>query len=270
MAMRRLASGLEAELIDVARELADVARAATVDLFRSSAMSTENKASDGWDPVTAADRNAELAMREVVAKRRPDDGVFGEEFESFAGTTGLSWVLDPIDGTRSFVSGAPVWGVLICVSDQDGPLYGIIEQPYIGERFEGGFGAAMMRGPRGYRRLQVRSTARVEDSILFTTLPEIGSEAERLAFERLSGMTLLTRYGLDCYGYALVALGQIDLVVEAGLKPFDIHAPIAVVRAAGGVVTDWAGGPAHKADRIVAAATAELHATALQALDWRG
>ncbi len=270
MAMRRLESGLEAELTDVARELADVARAATVDLFRSGKLGAENKADDGWDPVTAADRGAELAMREVLAKRRPDDGVLGEEFASFTGTSGLCWVLDPIDGTRSFVSGAPVWGVLICVSDQEGPLYGIIEQPYIGERFEGGFGAAMMRGPRGYRRLRARGTTRVENSILFTTLPEIGTEAERLAFEQLSKMALLTRYGLDCYGYALIALGQIDLVVEAGLKPYDIHAPIAVVRASGGIVTDWTGGPAHTADRIVAAATAELHATALRALDWNG
>ena len=238
--MKRLDEQLENELIDVARELADAARRETLAFFRSPDMKTENKDDDsGWDPVTQADRNAERAMRRILAQRRPDDGILGEEFESFSGNTGLQWVLDPVDGTRSFVSGTPVWGVLIAVSDQDGPLYGIIDQPYIGERFEGGFGKAIMRGPLGLRKLGVRSTSEVGKAILFTTFPEVGTSAERSAFQRLSPNALLTRYGTDCYAYALLACGQIDLVVEAGLQPYDIHAPIAVVLASGGVATDW-------------------------------
>ena len=144
-------------------------------------------------------------------------------------------MLDPVDGIRSFVSGAPVWGVLIAVSDDDGPLIGFIDQSYVGERFEGGFGRGVMHGPRGYRELSVRGTRTLEQAIPFSTLPEIGAPDELAALERLSARALLTRYGLDFYGHALLACGQIDLAVEAGLKPYDIHAPIAVVRAAGGV-----------------------------------
>ncbi len=267
--MKRLDPELETELVEVAGEMADAARAETLAFFRTPSLVTENKAGDeGWDPVTRADRNAELAMRRILAARRPQDAILGEEFGAAEGSSGLCWVLDPIDGTRSFVSGAPVWGVLIAVSDQDGPLFGIIDQPYIGERFEGGFGRSAMRGPGGFRELAVRNTTLLPEAILFTTLPEIGSATEREAFERLSSRTLLTRYGLDCYGYALLACGQIDLVVEAGLQPYDIHGPIAVVRGAGGIVTDWSGNAPHDQDRVVAASTPELHEAALAALDF--
>ena len=267
--MRRLTAALETELIDVARQLADAARSQTSEYFRSQDTTVANKAEFGWDPVTEADRQAEIAMRDILAVRRPEDGILGEEFDSCTGTTGLTWVLDPIDGTRSFVSGTPVWGVLISVSDDEGPLFGIIDQPYIRERFEGGFGQAIMRGPRGVRIAKTRKTALIKDSILFSTFPEVGTDAERAAFERLSEKTLLTRYGLDCYSYGLLAIGQIDLVVEAGLFPYDAHAPIAVVRAAGGVVTDWSGQPAHDGGRIIAASNKTIHQDALKILDWR-
>ncbi|MCY3879328.1 MAG: inositol monophosphatase family protein [Rhodobacteraceae bacterium] len=263
MAGRHLQPELEAELVEVAGLLADVAGMAAVRLFRSSQLTAENKADEGWDPVTEADRQSELAMRRVLAARRPTDGVHGEEFEPVTGSSGLTWVLDPIDGTRAFVSGIPVWGVLISVSDMNGPLYGVIDQPYIGERFEGGFGRAVMRGPYGRRSLSTRATHQIENAVLCTTFPEIGTDAEKRTFQSLSGQVLLTRYGLDCYSYGLLALGQIDLVVEAGMKPFDVHAPIAVVQAAGGIATDWAGGACHDGGRIIAAATEELHATAV-------
>ena len=265
--MKHLNPELEEELIDVAREMADAARIESLAVFRSSGLQAENKdSSGGWDPVTEADRNTESAMRRVLAARRPDDAILGEEFAPSSGGTGLKWVLDPIDGTRSFVSGSPVWGVLIAVSDENGPLYGIIDQPYIGERFEGGFGRTVMRGPLGSKVMRVRNTSRVRDAILFTTLPEIGTRAEREAFEKLSARTMLTRFGMDCYAYALLACGHIDLVVEAGLNPYDIHAPIAVVQAAGGIATDWSGKPAHDRSRLIAAATPELHKAALELL----
>ena len=263
--MRRLEPDLEAELIDVAGEMADAARTETLTHFRSPGLRTESKeGSEGWDPVTVADRNTELAMRRILRRRRPDDGILGEEFGTSAGRTGLQWVLDPIDGTRSFISGLPMWGVLIAVSDKDGPLFGIIDQPHIGERYQGGLGTASMHDRRGGRSLGTRRTRKVGEAILFTTFPEIGTAAERSAFERLSACTMLTRYGTDCYAYALLAAGCIDLVVEAGLHPYDIHAPIAVVQAAGGVATGWSGSPAHESSRVIAAATPELHREAME------
>ena len=261
-----LKSCLEDELIDVARELADVARVETLKHFRSPGLAVQNKLADGWDPVTAADRDSETAMRRVLARRRPDDSIIGEEFGSAEGTTGFVWVLDPVDGTRSYVSGNPVWGTLIAVSNEDGSLYGIIDQPYVGDRFEGGFGRSIMRGPHGRGETKVSETKHLSDAIIFTTFPEVGSDFERAAFQRLASKTKLTRYGADCYAYALLAGGYIDLVVEAGLNSYDLHAPIAVVQAAGGLATDWSGGPAHGGGRFLAAATPELHASAMAEL----
>lgn len=270
MMMRRLNDKLEAELIDVAGCLADCARQATLEHFRSDRLVADNKGVDVWDPVTKADKRCELRMREILAERRPDDGILGEEFKSHQGESGLVWVLDPIDGTRSYICGTPVWGVLIAVSDDQGPLYGIIDQPYIGERFEGGFGRSQFcRGPGETRPLSVRHTHQLKNAKLFTTMPEIGTESERSAFKRVKKRVQSTRYGIDCYAYALLALGQIDLVIEAGLKPYDIHAPIAVVSAAGGIVTDWeGGGEAHHGGRVVAAANAAIHQQALATLAW--
>lgn len=254
-------------LTETALALADAAREATLRHFRTPGLVADNKLDHGFDPVTLADREAEQAMRAELRQRRPDDAVLGEEFGRSPGTTGLTWVLDPVDGTRGFLSGTPTWGVLIAVGDDNGPQLGIIDQPFIGERFFGGFGAAWVEGPQGHRNLATRASPQsLEEAILFTTFPEVGSAAERHAFESLAGRVRLTRYGLDCYAYALVAAGQIDLVVEAGLQPYDIQAPIAVIQAAGGVVTDWRGGPAHHGGRVLAAANPEIHAAALEVL----
>jgi len=254
-------------IITTAHALADAARAAILPYFRSEALNTENKHENGgFDPVTAADRAAERAMRDMLARARPDDAILGEEYGAQAGKSGLTWVLDPIDGTRAFLSGAPTWGVLIAVSDTTGPVYGLIDQPYIGERFEGGFGRARMTGPQGARALGTRGNRPLSESVLFTTFPEVGSPAEGAGFAELSRHVRLTRYGLDCYAYALLAAGQIDLVVEAGLAAYDIQAPIAVIEAAGGIVTDWRGGPVHRGGRAVAAAGREQHAAALEIL----
>ncbi|SMX32573.1 Histidinol-phosphatase [Actibacterium lipolyticum] len=249
-----------------ANALADAARAETLAYFRGASLGIENKAGDGFDPVTVADRAAEKAMRAVLADRRPNDAILGEEFGNTAGDSGLTWVLDPIDGTRAYLSGTPTWGVLIALSDDTGPQFGIIDQPYTAERFIGGLGEARLIGPHGEQVLRTLQPRPLSDSILFTTFPEVGSPDEEAAFNSLSQQVRLTRYGMDCYAYALLALGQIDLVVEAGLQAYDIQAPIAVIEAAGGVVTDWKGGPAHQGGRVVAAANAEIHAAALEVL----
>lgn len=256
----------EAELIACAHAMADAARAAILPHFRNPALLTEDKGQGRFDPVTEADRAAETAMRAILAERRPQDAILGEEQGSKAGTSGLTWVIDPIDGTRGFISGTPNWGVLIALCDDQGPLYGLIDQPYIGERFEGGFGRAQLTGPMGQAPLATRGLADLDMATLFTTFPELGTSAERAGFEALRDRVKLTRYGMDCYAYALVAAGHVDLVVEAGLAAYDISAPIAVIEAAGGVVTDWRGRPVHNGGRALAAANPAIHAAALAIL----
>ncbi len=249
------------ELWRVAHAVADAARSVTLEHFRSTGLVAESKRAD-FDPVTIADRGAEAAMRRVLSELRPHDGILGEEEEAVSGTSGLTWVLDPIDGTRGYISGTPTWGVLIALSDEDGPRLGVIDQPYIGERFCGGPDGAELTGPLGTRALRVRGTNALSDATLFTTFPEVGTEEEGAAFRRVAERVKLTRYGCDCYAYALLAAGQIDLVIEAGLEAYDIQAPIAVIEAAGGMVTTWDGEPAHNGGTALAAATPELHAAA--------
>lgn len=251
---------------DVAHALADAARAIILPHFRSVGLATDNKLEGGYDPVTVADRAAEQAMRAVLADRRPQDGILGEEFGAQPGTSGLTWVLDPIDGTRGFVAGTPTWGVLIAVGPDSGPLLGLVDQPYIGERFFGADGRATLTGPAGTHPITTRAPRALNDAILFTTFPEVGTTAERAAFEAVAAHVQLVRYGMDCYAYALVAAGQADLVIEAGLNAYDIQAPIALIEAAGGIVTDWEGGPVHQGGRALAAANPQIHSAALALL----
>ena len=255
------------DLIRVAHALADVARIETMRHFRT-AIATEAKNAPGtrFDPVTVADRASELAMRAILATERPDDGILGEEFGTTAGTSGLQWVLDPIDGTRGYISGTPTWGVLISVADDTGPLFGIIDQPFIRERFEGGFGIACVTGPMGVVPLRTRAERPLADAIILSTFPEIGTAADLAGFRTVAARAKLTRYGMDCYGYALLAAGQVDLVVEAGLLPYDVQAPMAVIQAAGGIVTNWQGGSCAQGGRVLAAANAGIHAEALELL----
>lgn len=254
------------DLWPVAEALAEVARSETLRHFRSHALYAESKRED-FDPVTVADRNAEAAMRKLLSELRPDDAIIGEEYGATAGTSGLVWVLDPIDGTRGYISGTPTWGVLISVADANGPFLGIIDQPYIAERFSGGCGRAEVTGPMGRSLLKVSRKTSLDEATLFTTFPEIGTLEEGAAFRRVAERVQLTRYGCDCYAYALLAAGQIDVVIEAGLNAYDIHAPIAVIEAAGGILTDWKGGAAHDGGRVIASATPQLHAAALELLE---
>lgn len=259
-------------IIATAHTLADAARRAILPHFRTDGLAAENKHAPGarseglYDPVTIADRAAERAMRDILATQRPDDAILGEEFAATPGTSGLTWVLDPIDGTRGFIAGAPTWGVLIGVTDDSGAIYGLIDQPYIAERFEGGLGRAGMTGPMGTRDLAVLGNRPLAEATVMTTFPAVGTADEGAAFASIARAARIERYGCDCYAYALLALGQIDLVIEAGLNPYDICAPIAVVEAAGGIVTDWQGGPAQHGGRVVAAAGRMQHDAALAIL----
>lgn len=261
------------DLVAVAHAMADAARRQTLAAFRRP-MLVEDKATpttdeSGFDPVTAADRAAEVAMREVLRERRPHDGVRGEELADTAGTSGLTWVLDPIDGTRSYIAGMPTWGTLIAVSDGDRPFLGIIDQPHMGERFLGIDRSDRHEAwlQRGGGRSPLRTRHRpLGEAVLFTTFPEIGTDEERAAFDRVRTRVRMTRYGADCYAYALLAAGHIDLVIEAGLQAHDVHALVPVVEAAGGVARAWDGDPGHEGGRFVAAGSAELHDAARELL----
>lgn len=265
--MTVLSDADRAEIISTAHDLAEAARVETLRHFRADGLFADTKEAGHFDPVTIADRASEQAMRDILARRRPQDAIFGEEFGAQAGTSGLTWVLDPIDGTRGYLSGTPTWGVLIAVSDAKGPIFGIIDQPYIGERFIGGFGLAEVSGPTGTRALRARAPRPLSEAILFSTFPEVGTPDEGAAFRRVVPKVRLTRYGMDCYAYALIAAGQIDVVIEAGLKSYDVQAPIAVIEAAGGIVTDWQGRPAPSGGQILAAANAAIHAEAMALLN---
>ncbi|MEM1429177.1 MAG: inositol monophosphatase family protein [Pseudomonadota bacterium] len=251
--------------------MADAAAAHTIAHFRTASLTIDNKRADagqdGFDPVTVADRSAEEAMRAVLAELRPRDGIYGEEFGTLDGTSGLTWVLDPIDGTRAYMIGAPTWGTLISVVDATGPRLGLIDQPHTGERWAGGLGRADLARGRDHTKLQTSGTDTLAAATLCTTFPEIGTPQDRAAFSKVAEQVRLVRYGLDCYAYGLVAAGSVDLVIEAGLEPYDVCGPIGVIEAAGGLVTDWQGGPAHGGGRVLAAANPAIHAAALAELN---
>jgi histidinol phosphatase-like enzyme (inositol monophosphatase family) len=257
---------VEAELA-VAAQLADAARPIALLHFRSG-LSVDAKPAAEFDPVTEADRAIEARMRALLGHLRPDDGVLGEEQAQTPSRSGRTWVVDPIDGTRAFIAGLPTWCVLIALYGPDGPLLSIIDQPFTGERFTGVSGTgAWFERESGRERLRTRDTVlRVEDAIVSTTDPGLFAGAEADAFARIAQSAKVRRYGLDAYGYAALALGGVDLVIESGLKPWDVGALIPVVSGAGGVITNWRGGPAHEGGQLIAAANRSLHAQALDRL----
>ena len=255
------------DIIATANEMADAGRPIALKYFRTDTQSVENKLADGFDPVTIADKEIELAFRHVLARRRPEDGVLGEEFDDITSKSGLTWVLDPIDGTRGFISGTPTWGMLIGVYDGTDVVYGMIDQPYTQERFIGGFGAAHLENRDGNAHLKVRACSTLDQAVLFSTMPNIGNVVETAAFDRVSAQCKLTRFGMDCYAYGLLAAGQVDLVIEAELNAYDIQGPLAVVQGAGGIVTNWQGGSAAMGGQVIAASDPRIHSLAMEILN---
>ncbi|WP_181706565.1 histidinol-phosphatase [Chthonobacter rhizosphaerae] len=245
--------------------LADAAGAAALPYFRTR-LAVDNKEIDAFDPVTEADKAAEVAIRSLVSERFPDHGFLGEEFGDDSGGAEHVWVVDPIDGTRAFIAGLPVWGTLIGLKRADAPVFGMMAQPFIGERFFGDGRTAGYTGPHGSGPLRTRPCADLASATLFTTTPALFKGAEADAFGRVEGEVRLSRYGCDCYAYCMVAGGHVDLVIETGLKTFDIMALIPVIEGAGGVVTDWEGGSAIDGGRVVAAGDPRVHEQALKRL----
>ncbi|MCZ7660106.1 MAG: histidinol-phosphatase [Xanthobacteraceae bacterium] len=247
-------------------ELATASGEAILPFFRTSLGIEDKNRGGSFDPVTAADRAAEQAMRALIRRTFPEHGIVGEEYVHERVDAEYVWVLDPIDGTKSFISGMPAWGTLIALTRFGEPVFGMMHQPFIGERFTGDGGAARYRGPAGDRALMVRPCAALAEAVLFTTSPLLMAADERAAFARVEGAVRLSRYGGDCYAYCMVAAGHVDLVIECGLKPHDIVALIPIIAGAGGIVTDWTGGPAAAGGRIVAAGDRRVHEAALRLL----
>jgi histidinol phosphatase-like enzyme (inositol monophosphatase family) len=225
-------------------ELNHVAAAAILPLFRGD-HGLENKASaGGYDPVTLADKAAEAAIRRLVAHRFPEHGAIGEEYGEARADADFVWVLDPIDGTRAFVAGLPVWTTLIGLRFEGEPVLGSIAQPYIGEIFIGHAGGSRLITARGETPLAVRKGVPLTEAIIATTDPEgCFKGAELAAWRQVRAAARLARTGCDAYAYAMVAAGTLDLVLESGLKVWDVEAAIPVIAGAGGFVTDWRGKP---------------------------
>jgi histidinol phosphatase-like enzyme (inositol monophosphatase family) len=226
----------------------------------------DNKWEQGFDPVTVADRNGETAMRELINGTYPDHGILGEEHGAENLDAEHVWVLDPIDGTRAFITGLPTWGSLIGLRTRGKPSLGMMVQPYIGERFGGDGTTAWYRGPLGTNPIRTRSCAKLEDATIFTTTPALFNDTERVAYDRVESQVQLSRYGTDCYAYCMVAAGHGDAVIESGLQAYDIVALVPIIEGAGGVVTTWTGGsPAH-GGQIVASGDPRLHDILLKEL----
>jgi myo-inositol-1(or 4)-monophosphatase len=240
----------------------------TIRPFFRSALSVENKsASGGFDPVTAADRAAEAAMRTLIKKTFPAHGIVGEEFPADQPDAEYVWILDPIDGTKSFICGMPAWGTLIALTRHGDPIYGMMHQPFTREHFSGDGSGSRYRGPAGDRALQTRPCAALSDAIMLTTSPLLMKEADRRCFGRVEQAVRLSRYGGDCYAYCVLAAGHVDLIIETELKPHDVLALIPIIEGAGGIMTTWENEPALNGGRIVAAGDRRVHAQAMKMLN---
>ncbi|HVJ00715.1 MAG TPA: histidinol-phosphatase [Sphingomonas sp.] len=252
--------------IALAERLADAAGAAIRPRFRSE-HGMEAKAD--LSPVTLADREAEEAMRRLLIAERPMDAIVGEEFGTREGTSGRTWVLDPIDGTRAFIAGRPIFGTLIALVEDGWPLLGIIDQPILGERWLGVMGRQTLFNGKP---AQTRRCRELGQAVLGTTSPALFDDAQLHAFEHLDAQVASTVLGGDCYNYACVASGWLDVVVEAGLKLHDFAALVPVVEGAGGRMCDWQGDPLHAGSNgeVIAAGDPARVEEILEAMACRG
>ncbi|MBS0320652.1 MAG: histidinol-phosphatase [Proteobacteria bacterium] len=229
--------------------------------FRRPIVVDDKGGARGYDPVTEADRAAEMVIRDAITARYPDHGILGEEHGRATGTAPWTWVIDPIDGTRSFITGQLHWATLIALRDTAKPRVGVVHQPFVGETFHAiDGGPALWTRAGETRTLTTRQCARVEDAILACTTPDMFKmAATRGAFDRVSTRARLTRFGGDCYAYCLLAMGLIDVVVESSLQPYDVQAVMTIIGAAGGVMTAWDGGACDDGGNVVACGDPALH-----------
>jgi len=262
----RVSEAQRKHYLDFALQLAAVGGEPTRRHFREKIQIDNKLGEEGFDPVTVADREAESAIRTEIRRHYPEHGVFGEE-EGYQAGNGLTWVIDPIDGTRAFMTGMLHWGVLVALFDGERPIVGVMHQPFTDEFFYGDNASAYYRRGQREQRLHVRRCDRLDDAAMAATGPEFFQQGrEREAFRALRGKVKLVRYGGDCYLHGMVAMGQLDLGVEAGLKPYDIQALMPIIIGAGGLVTTWCGENASMGGRVITAGSAQLHGLATDVL----
>jgi len=249
------------------QELAALAAKPALSRFRTG-ISVQNKSSADFDPVTKADQNTERVIRDEIRQRFPEHGIVGEEYGTENEDADYVWVIDPIDGTRAYISGLPTWGTLVGLKEQGRAIAGFMSQPYIDEIFMGTpTGSYFARSGVEPMRIAVSNTATLADATLMTTTPALFQNELTSRYFDLEERVRLPRYGCDCYAYAMLAAGHVDLVVEPGLQSYDIVGLIALIEQAGGIVTTFDGGRAENGGNIIAAATAPLHEAALDILN---
>ena len=247
------------------KRLADAASVETLKYFRAGS-AVKNKFEVGFDPVTEGDKRAEAVIREILDAEYPEYGIIGEEYGAKNADRSHVWVIDPIDGTRAFIAGVPVWGTLVGLKVDGHARMGFIQQPYLGELYVADGAASYLISPKGDQsKLQTRKQCSLDDAIVFTTSPSLYQDKERQGFDRLERAARLSRYGTDCYGAAMVASGHADIWIEPDLQTYDIVGVIPVIEQAGGVVSRIDGGRAEEGGTIVAAGSKSLHAEALKA-----
>lgn len=257
------------DLLACAHTMADLAATAIKPYFRKAIQVTDKGGPRGFDPVTKADQAAERAMIRHLAKAFPTHGILGEEYGIQHPDAQLCWVLDPIDGTRAFIMGLPMWGTLIGLRDGDTAILGMMNQPFTGERYWAAKGSAHLRSPDGKtKRLKTRACSHLSDAVFSCTTPELFAPGrQQKILTTIRNQVRLTRYGTDCYGYCQLAAGHIDVIVEPGLQAYDIVALIPIIEAAGGIVTTFDGGSPVNGGNIVAAGDAALHAQVLELIN---
>ncbi len=253
---------------EFALALAQRAGAAILPHFRQQIDVVDKGSGRGYDPVTDADRDAETIIREGIAAAYPTHGILGEEHGETPGSDGYTWVIDPIDGTRSFILGQMHWATLIALRNAQRPLAGVVHQPFVGESFVAvAGGEAEWRRGDARRVLRTRRCAAVSDAVLACTTPDMFvTLATQAGFSRVRSRARMTRFGGDCYAYCLLAMGLIDIVVESSLKPYDVQALMPIVEGAGGMITNWRGRRCDDGGDVVACGDPELHAEVLKLL----
>lgn len=257
-----------AEYLEFAYRIAQRAGEAILPHFRRELAIEDKRNFMGYDPVTVADRAAEEVIRDAIKATYPGHGIYGEEHGREPGTSPLTWVIDPIDGTKSFILGQLHWGILIALYDGHAPVVGVAHQPFVGETFLGIAGelAQWRRGGES-RPLRTRACPAIGDALVVTTDPrQFVSEEEKRALRAVSGDARFLRYGGDCYCYTQLAMGLVDVVIENGLQAYDIQALIPIVEAAGGRVTNWQGGPCNEGGPVLACGDPALHKTLIRRL----
>ena len=261
-----VADALRQEFLDFAVSAAVEAGSATLPFFRTETVIENKLEGEGFDPVTEADKAAELVLRERISKQYPAHGICGEEFGLEEGN-GLTWVIDPIDGTRAFMSGMLHWGLLLGLFDGERPIVGVMYQPYTEELWCGDGRSAEFRRAGTVRSLQSRACHELSDAVLTTTSPNYFKGEEGEAFRRLESQVKLSKYGGDCYIYGMLAMGYVDLATDGTLNPYDIQGLIPIIEGAGGVVTTYDGGNPSLGGTVLASGNAKLHERALEALN---